>query len=311
MKENLRIIMYRISIMSLFLTLLVTNIQSQAQDTTETVAIVEEDEGLLPVRNPWTTGLIIDNQTTEVLSKGAFEFAMHHRFGTIENIKDIYGIYSYANTRLGVTYGLTKKISIGFGTEKDNKLQEFTGKYNIISQTRNGKIPLSITYFGNIVIDARKSEFFGFEYKFVHRLSYFNQLIFGRKFTDAFSFQLAGSYAHFNLVTELSESPEGEEIAKWNNDYIGITAGSRYKIINNLSAIVEYCHSFELNELEGGQSTPKPDLGFGIEIGTSTHAFQLFASNYFDIVAQNNYGRNLSDMTDGGWRFGFNIIVRF
>jgi hypothetical protein len=142
-----------------------------AQDST-----VVDDSGMKPVRNPWTTGNLIDHQTTETPNKGAFEFVIHHRFGAIKNMDDLYGIYSSSNIRLGVSYGITKDIAIGFGTEKDNKMQEFTGKYKILSQSRNGKIPVSVTYFGNIVIDARDKELFGTEYEFYQPLVLFQPI---------------------------------------------------------------------------------------------------------------------------------------
>jgi len=277
-----------------------------AQDSTAV-----DDSGMKPVRNPWTTGMLIDHQTTEGPNKGAFDLTIHHRFGTIKEIKDLFGIYSSSNIRMGVNYGVTKKISIGFGTEKSKKMQEFQGKYKIISQTRNGKIPVSVSYFGNIVIDARDKEIFGADYEFLNRLSFFNQVIVSRKFTPALSVQAALSFSHFNAVTDLTEDSIGNPIGKWKNDYIGAMLGARYKFYNNVSAIVEYSHPFAINEAWENQSEPLPNMGIGVEFGTSTHAFHVFAANYGGIIAQENYSHNLNDMAFEGWRFGFNITVRF
>ncbi|MCH7658543.1 MAG: hypothetical protein IIB05_09540 [Bacteroidetes bacterium] len=265
----------------------------------------------LPVRSPWTTSILIDNQTTTVPNKKAFDFRIHHRFGKIKNMADLMGIYAASNIRLGISYGITKKISIGFGTEKYNKMQEFQGKYNIISQTRDGKIPVAITYFGNIVIDSRDEEVFGQNYKFTNRLSFFNQIIVSRKFTRALTLQVAGSYSHFNAVTDLVENSDGKTIGKWKNDYIGVMAGGRYKFYNNISAIFEYSHPFAVYAAWEGQNKPLPNLGLGVEFGTSTHAFQVFVAQYDNIIAQKNYSNNLNDMASEGWRFGFNITVRF
>jgi hypothetical protein len=282
---------------------------SNVEDST--VVVQDDDEGILPVRNPWTTAILIDHHTTEVPSKGALEFEIHHRFGKIREIGDLFGIYAASNIRLGLTYGITENISVGFGTEKNNKMQEFTGKYKIISQTRNGKIPVSVTYFGNIVIDAREKENFGANYEFINRLSFFNQFIVSRKFTNALSVQFAGSFSHFNKITDLVQDSSNRTIGKWKNDYIGLMLGARYKFYNNMSAILEYSHPLAINEAWEGQFVPKPNLGLGIEIGTSTHAFQVFVANYDGIIAQQNYAHNTNDMGDGGWHFGFNITVRF
>jgi uncharacterized lipoprotein YajG len=45
----------------------------------------------------------------------------------------------------------------------------------------------------------------------------------------------------------------------------------------------------------------------GFEIGTATHAFQIFVSRYHDIVNQ----RNLAYNTKTKFQIGFNITVRF
>ena len=261
----------------------------------------DEDTDKKPVRSPWTTGILIDNQTTTTPNAKAFDFSIHHRFGAIEEISDLFGIYAASNIRLGINYGITKKIAVGFGTEKYSKMQEFQGKYNIISQTRDGKIPVAVTYFGNVVIDGRNEEVFGKNYKFTNRLSFFNQIIVSRKFTGKLSLQLAASYSHFNAVDEV-----------WANDYMGFMFGGRYKIVNNMSAIMEYCHPLAIGDDKEGMNEPMANLGIGLEFGTSTHAFQVFVAQYDNIIAQKNYANNLNDMTeDGGWRCGFNITVRF
>ncbi len=260
----------------------------------------EEETESKPVRSPWTTSILIDNQTTIGPNAKAFDFTIHHRFGAIKEMSDIFGIYAASNIRLGINYGITDKISIGFGTEKYNKMQEFQGKYNILTQTRDGKIPVALTYFGNVAIDARDEEIFGVNYEFTNRLSFFNQIIVSRKFTSKLSLQFAASFSHFNAVDSL-----------WKNDYIGLMLGGRYKIVNNMSAIFEYCHPFTINEVWDNQNEALPNLGLGLEFGTSTHAFQVFAAQYDNIIAQKNYSNNLNDMAFEGWRFGFNITVRF
>jgi len=302
-----------IKLLVLCIGLLMITIAALAQEDTTVVASTEtEDEGKLPVRNPWTTGILIDNQTTETQTAKSFEFAIHHRFGNTVDISDLYGIYAASNIRLGITYGITDNISIGFGTEKDHKMQEFTGKYKILSQSRNGKMPVSVTYFGNVVIDSREEAVFGENYEFMNRLSFFNQIIVSRKITDDISVQVAGSYSHFNCITETSRNERGDTIGTWKNDYAGVMIGGRYKFYNNMSAIVEYCYPININEPWEGQSEPKPNLGLGLEIGTSTHAFQVFLAQYRGIVAQQNYSRNLNDMGNtADWCVGFNITVRF
>lgn len=297
-------------LLGFFLSVFVNQITAQ-EDSTEVTTTVEDDEGNLPVRSPWNTSILIDHQTTETPTKGAYEFTIYHRFGKIKEMKDIFGIYAPSNIYLGMTYGITDDISIGFGSEKDKKMQEFHGKYHILKQSRNGKMPVSLSYYGNIVIDARDKEIFGADYEFQNRLSFFNQLIVSRKVTNAFSAQAAVSYSHFNAVTDLTVDSLGNTIGKWKNDYVGVMVGLRYKVLSNMSAIAEYSHPFAVNKEWEGQTKPLPNIGLGVEFGTSTHAFQVFAANYQGIIPQENYSHNLNDMAFEGWRFGFNITVRF
>jgi len=297
-------------LLSFFLSISVNQLIAQ-EDSTVVTTPVEDDEGNLPVRSPWNTSILIDHQTTETPVKGAFEFTIYHRFGKIKEMKDIFGIYAPSNIYLGITYGVTDDISIGFGTEKDRKMQEFHGKYHILKQSRNGKMPVSVTYFGNIVIDAREKATFGDSYEFRNRLSFFNQVLVSRKFTNELSAMAGFSFSHFNAVTDLVTDSHGNTIGKWKNDYLGAMIGARYKFHNNMSAIAEYSHPFAINEAWDGQSKPLPNIGLGIELGTSTHAFQIFAANYGGIIPQENYSHNLNDMAFEGWRFGFNITVRF
>lgn len=254
-----------------------------------------------PVYSPWSSSMLIDNQTVITPEKGLLEFSIHHRFSRIEKISDLMGLYGPSNIRLGLNYGITDKISVGFGTEKDNKMQELQWKYGIFQQTESGSMPVSVTYFGNAVLDARDKDVFGEGYKFPHRLSFFHQIIVGRKFTDKISLQVAGGYAHFNSVD-----------TTFFNDYAGISVGGRYKFYNEISFIAEYDHSIPaFTTVPYGTEMPKPNYAFGFEFGTGTHAFQIFAAQYRNIIAQKNYGYNFYDLTSGDWFLGFNITVRF
>ena len=115
-------------------------------------------------------------------------------------ISDIFGIYGGANTRLGLDYGITDRIMVGIGTTQNYQLQDMEWKYAILQQTRSNSMPMSLSYYGNMVIDARSEENFGPEesYKFIHRLSYFTEIIVSRKFSEVFSFQVAPEFAYYN-----------------------------------------------------------------------------------------------------------------
>ncbi|NCO56175.1 MAG: hypothetical protein GW876_12355, partial [Bacteroidetes bacterium] len=54
---------------------------------------------------------------------------------------------------------------------------------------------------------------------------------------------------------------------------------------------------------------PKSGYAFGLEKNGGTHAFQLFATTYNNIIAQKNYLFNQRDFSS--LLIGFNITVRF
>jgi hypothetical protein len=261
-------------------------------------------ENSKPVRFTFGTGVLIDNQTVETTFKGSLELQIHHRFSLIENYHNLFGIYGAANTRLGLNYGVTDRLMIGAGTTKDYKLQDIQWKYLILQQTEDNNMPVSLSYYGNFVIDLQKKEAFGpvERYKDIHRLSYFTQLIVARKFNEVFSFQIAPSVIYFNAVPQYSND------SKYKNLNFGLSAGGKATVAGSHSIIFEYDQLLTKQELA---EQPKPNLSLGWEIGTATHSFQLFVANYSQIIYQRNLVFNTNDFSKGDYLIGFNITVRF
>ncbi len=249
-----------------------------------------------PIRPPFETIALLDNQTTVNPFKGSLHLEISHRFSEIKDISDIFGIYGSANTRLALDYGITDRIMAGFGTTRDYKLQDFEWKVSILTQTRSWSIPFSLSYYGNMVIDARSKDNFGPEdqFKFSHRMSYLTQAIASLK-TGPVSFQVIPSFAYFNAVQN-----------GYNNVNFGLSFGLRAQVIKMSSLVLEYDQPLTQHEaLE-----VYPNLAFGIEVGTSTHSFRIFVANYQNIIKQYNLFYNTNNPWDGNFRFGFNISVK-
>jgi hypothetical protein len=280
-------------ILSLFLSPIFAQEEAQAPEKTKD-----------PVRNTFSNGLLIENQTVATPYKGGLELQIQHRFSTIESIHNLYGIYGSANTRIGLNYGITDRLMIGAGTTKDYSLQDIRWKYLILQQTEDNSMPISLSYYGNMVIDARAEENFGpsSEFKGMHRLSYFTQLIVARKFSEKISAQIAPSLIYMNTVKRYSDS------TGYKNLNFGLHAGARANLFGNHSLILEYDQLLTKQDVGGDMKQPKPNLAFGWEIGTGTHSFQVFASNYNLIIDQYNL---LYSTTSRDYLFGFNITVRF
>jgi len=266
----------------------------------------DESAGPEPVTGTFITTSLIDNHTITSPYKGGLEMLIHHRFSLIENIKNLYGIYGAANTRMGLNYGVTDRLMIGAGTTKDYKLQDIQWKYAILQQTADNSMPVSLSYYGNMVLDARGDENFGPEasYRFIHRVSYFTQLIVARKMGEKLSLQVAPSLAYFNSVPVYSDS------TGYKNLNLGLSAGGRYNVVGNHSLLFEYDQLLTGQDLTD-EEHPKPNLSLGWEINTGTHAFQIFVANYSNIINQYNLLYNTNDFADGEFLVGFNITVRF
>ena len=218
----------------------------------------EEDKGKLPVRDPFESALLIDNQSVVIPSAKTLEFDMIHRFGSLENgMSDFFGLYAPgANVRLGLTYSVKDNLSLGVGFSKLNTYLDLNIKYAIFKQTRDWGIPVSVTYFGNMGIDNRESE--NFE-KSVHRYSYFHQALIATRFGPRLSLQISPSYAHFNAVDSLMS-----------NDIFAVGFSGRYKFGAATSFIFDFIQPVTSHD---DIVDLQPNIGFGVEFSTSSHAF--------------------------------------
>ena len=252
-----------------------------------------------PVRTPFDANMLIDNQTVYMPAAKTLDFNIGHRFDEIKEISNLYGIYGSSNIRLGINYSVTDWLQIGFGTTKFRKLQDFGLKLNLLEQTRENKIPVAVSFYGNMGIDARSEAFFGKDYKFTNRLSYFSQLIIARKFTDWLTIQVAPSFSHINRVDSLME-----------HDKIGISFAFRIKVSPQSSIVFNYdlpLHVKGIQEHTTLTNKPLPNFGIGWEIATSTHAFQIFIATSTALSPQYTMMENQNDWLDGQLFFGFYI----
>ena len=239
--------------------------QEQVNDT-----IVKEK----PERPAFESSFLFDNPTNVLFSKNTLEIQMSHRFGELNDDKnDLAGFYGSANIRIGLTYAIHDRLTVGFGTTKNKNYQDFNWKAALLRQTRSDKIPVSVSYYGNFAIDAR-SKNQGLFVETSDRYSFFNQLIIARRFNPKLSLQVAPSVSHYNTVATTMR-----------NDMVAIAFGGRYKISSQTSVIADCSQPLTKMKLDN----PYPGISLGFEFGTSAHTFQLFATNYWGILPQDNY----------------------
>lgn len=258
---------------------------ASAQDQNE-VSVVDN-----PVRSTFGSSLIIDNQSVMVNQKGTFMFNIQHRFGLISGeFDELFGLYAPSNIRLGLNYSLFDNLSLGVGFTKSFSMVDFNVKYALLKQSESGRTPLSVTYYGNVGIESGKTP--TYEFNSTDRYSFFHQVIIARKFSRNFSVQVSPSISHFNMIEETM-----------NNDHYAVSLYGRMRISSTTSVLAGVDQPLTAHTL----NNPHPNLGLGIEFTTSSHAFQLFFANYFEILNQRNNVFNVNDYRDGDFLFGFNI----
>jgi hypothetical protein len=288
------------NIFKILMVLLIVPFMGNAQEDESTAndTIVKQKEKL--ERSAFESSFIVDNPTNVLLNKNAMEVQFNHRMGIIDDWDDLGGLWGSANIRLGISYGVHERVTLGVGTTKNKRYQDLSAKVAILRQTRSGSMPVSLTYYGNMAYDAREQAAGQTPPINYHqdRLSYFHQLILARRISPELSLQIAPSLSHYNTVYDGMQ-----------NDRIAVAIGGRYKITPNTSILLDYSQpitQFDVSKTETRYSN-NPGLSLGFEFGTSGHAFQLFVSNYWGILPQENYVWNKNDFFGGDVLLGFNI----
>ncbi|MEO8854589.1 MAG: DUF5777 family beta-barrel protein [Ginsengibacter sp.] len=273
---------------------------STKSDSVDTEPVVKRKSF---VKETFDGNYLIDNQTVMVPVKGSFIFSFQHRFGIVNNgFTDLFGIYANAIVRLGFSYVLVKNLQIGFGLVSGRMQADWNVKYALLKQTKDNAMPVSVSYFGNAVMDTRKRNATTLFVTVSDRLSYFNQIIIARKFSDKLSIQVSPSLSHFNnLEGYLDSSGKVQPLMK--NNFFAISFSGRYKISPQSSIIVNYDQP--LTQIPA--NNPHPNISIGLEVRTSGHDFEFFAGNYSAILPQNNIMYNQNDYTKGQFLIGFNI----
>lgn len=261
---------------------------AQDDDTKDSTKVKEALE-----RPAFESATLIENPTNVLFAKNTLEVQMQHRFGLLNETNTLAGIYGDgANIRIALSYAIHERLTIGFGTTKNSRLQDFNWKAALLRQTRSNSMPVSVSYYGNFTINARPESTFNLEQD---RYSFFNQVIIAKKFSPNVSMQIAPSVSHFNAVGTDME-----------NDMFAIAFGGRVKISPQTAIIFDY--SQPITQFD---SDPKPGISIGTEFSTSAHAFQIFLTNYSGIVPQQNYMKNQNDFFKSDFMIGFNITRNY
>jgi hypothetical protein len=274
-----------------------------AQDSTTAEVVVPVVKKKSYTKNTFEGNYLIDNQTVMVPIKGTFEFDINHRFGTIKNgFSDLFGLFAGANMRLGFYYTPLKNLQIGFGANNLNMQVDWSLKYALLKQTKDGKTPVSVTYYGNAAMDTRERNPSLAIVTTSDRFTFFNEIMLARKMNDKFSVQAGISLTHFNSVDGYYDD-KGNIQPAMKNDNLAISLSGRYKISPKTSVMVNYDQPLTQHPM----NNPHPNISFGLDMKSSGHDFQVFFGNYGFTLPQSNSMLNQNDYTKGQFLIGFNI----
>jgi Membrane bound beta barrel domain (DUF5777) len=200
--------------------------------------------------------------------------------------------------RLGLEYGITDRISAGFGRNSVDKTMDGYLRYKVLRQTVGKGMPVSITAFGNAAVKTSpKAEDAGYDITLQDRMSYTAQLIIARKFTPALSLQLMPSFVHRNKVDQSIEK----------NDQFAMGIGGRIKVSKSVSLNSEYYYRFDVPEGNPYYNS----LGFGVDIETGGHVFQLVLTNTRGLTERAFITETEGDFFAGDIHLGFNVTRTF
>jgi len=142
---------------------------------------------------------------------------------------------------------------------------------------------------------------FDHTFKASYRFSYFAELMVSRRFCKQFSAQVGLSWVHYNLVDRAEMDYNHANGMK--NDNLNLSGIGRIKISPQTSIMLSYSQPLftYLN------TAPWPNAGLGVEVSTSTHAFQVFVTSASGLAPQETVMYNYNNPYNGFILIGFNI----
>ncbi|MBK8444455.1 MAG: hypothetical protein IPL35_14030 [Sphingobacteriales bacterium] len=280
----------------LVFTLLITAFQATAQEEEDSLldALGPDEPETEYVISAFKSPRVINAHSMEMLHKGALDFRILHRFSELSG-----GAYEFfgldgATIRLGLDYGISKNFTVGVGRSSYRKEIDAYAKYRLAHQSKGKRVfPVSVILVSGITYNTLKWSEPERENYFTSRLAYYHQLIVGRKFSDAFTLQLAPTLVHRNLIADTEDK----------HDIYSLGIGSRLRLSRRVALTLDYFY------VANGyaESVFYNPLSIGFDIETGGHVFQLHFSNTSGMNERAFITETANDFTKGDIHFGFNI----
>ena len=256
------------------------------------------------INNAFKSSRVINGHSIEFIGKGVLDTSVLHRFGFLNSgFANLYGL-DQATMRFGFDYGVTKDLTIGVG--RSTALKEWDGfvKYRVMQQCEGGKHPskVSVVLVSGITAstapwtDPTRTNYT------TSKLGFYHELIVGRKFSEAFSAQIAPTVVHMNLVKGKDDK----------NNIAAVGLGARIKLSRRTAFVVDY--HYILRPSVDASSTAKAQfdamknpLAIGFDVETGGHVFQLHFTNSTGMNEKAFISNTKNSWGKGEVSFGFNL----
>ena len=269
-------------------------VNARAQDDLLSLLESEEEPVTEFATASFKTTRVINAQSLENVAGGVLDMKISHRFGFINGgAYELFGL-DEATIRIGLDYGITDRLMVGWGRSSFEKTYDAFAKYKILRQSA-GKVnmPVTLSWYGSTAITTLKFADTDRVNYFTSRMYYTHQLIIGRKFSGAFSLQLMPTFVHRNLVKNENEK----------NDVYALGAAARQKLTKRVAINLEYFYLLP----DQVDQRYRNSLSIGFDIETGGHVFQLHFTNSTSMIERGYVTETVGDWLNGDIHFGFNV----
>lgn len=202
--------------------------------------------------------------TVEPLDKKSMHFAIMHTFGTLDGgVENLFGLDNGANIQFSFEFALNEKLSLGFSRASRDKFYNLFGRYHLLQQTQNGKVPFSLSLAGGAGVNSSNYDFLPEgPPNFLERTSYFAQVMLGRKFSEKISLQVSPLLSYFVDPRSIYQI-EGKQ-----NLYLALGFSGKWKVSGRSSLTLQWIPNLN--------SDLRNNLGIGWDVEAGGHVFQMY-----------------------------------
>lgn len=270
--------------------------------TQDLLGILENEQKDIPKYTSATFKMtrIAIGHSIETRKKGVLEIFVANRFWNTPELRTQSFFVDRLSSRIALEYGISDRLSLGFGGTSFDGLFDGYLKYKLVQQRDDGKgSPFSITLLQSSSYNS--NAFPNADTSFSDRLAFTTQALIAKKFSQDFSLQITPSFIYRGNLAS-NEDPR---------NHFAIGFGGRYKLGSHLSLVSEYYYT--ANPIESFDVYAPFALGVNWEIGDIMLQFMLTNAQRIVDDAFITQTRNNFNFKNPNLNFGFNAtyVIHF